>query len=115
MFYFVDLWLPPFGLPNFPFFSHKILRWLGPLWLILLWLTAGLLSYNQFYALLFVLITALYTLTPLLDEGLKKCNKHWALLRNVRYFLTMNLALLAGYLRYVKGIKSNVWQPPKRQ
>lgn len=115
MFYFSDLWLPPFGLPNFPFFSHKILRWLGPIWLILLWLTAGLLAHNQFYALLFVLLSALYSLTPLLDEGLKKWNKHWALLRNVRYFLTMNLALLAGYLRYVKGIKSNVWQPPKRQ
>ncbi len=115
MFTFPDLWLPPVGLPNFPFFSHKILRWLGPIWLILLWLTAGLLFHNQFYALLFILLTALYVLTPLLDEGLKKLHIHWALLRNVRYFLTMNLALLAGYIRYVKGIKSNVWQPPKRQ
>jgi cellulose synthase/poly-beta-1,6-N-acetylglucosamine synthase-like glycosyltransferase len=115
MFTFPDLWLPPVGLPNFPFFSHKILRWLGPIWLVLLWLTAGLLWHNQFYALLFVLLTSLYLLTPLVDEGLKAINIHWALLRNVRYFLTMNLALLAGYIRYVKGIKSNVWQPPKRE
>lgn len=115
MFSFPSLWLPPIGLPNFPFFSHKILRWLGPIWLILLWITSGLLYHNQFYALAFVLLTALYLLTPLVDQGLKQLNIHWALLRNVRYFLTMNLALLAGYLRYVKGIKSNVWQPPKRE
>lgn len=115
MFSFPNLWLPPIGLPNFPFFSHKILRWLGPIWLILLWLTSGLMYHNQFYLLTFVLLTALYLLTPLIDQGLKRVNIHWALLRNVRYFLTMNLALLAGYIRYVKGIKSNVWQPPKRK
>jgi len=52
---------------------------------------------------------------PLLDELLQSWKINASLLRKVRYFLMMNLALLAGYIRYVKGIKSNVWQPPKRQ
>ncbi|MEL6657759.1 MAG: glycosyltransferase [Bacteroidota bacterium] len=112
---FPDLWLPPIGLPNFAFFSHKILRWLGPIWLILLLLCAALLSSNLFYASLFAMLCGLYFGIPLLDELLQRWQLNGAMLRNIRYFLMMNLALLAGYIRYVKGIKSNVWQPPKRQ
>ena len=115
MFAFTDLWLPPWGSPNFAFFSHKILRWLGPIWLILLLISAGLLRDNQMYEWLFVMLSGVFFLIPLVDEGLMRLRIHWSLLRNVRYFLMMNLALLAGYFHYVKGIKSNVWQPPKRQ
>lgn len=115
MFRFVHLWFPPVGLPNFPFFSHKILRWLGPIWLILLLLCSGILSGNLFYATLFAILCATYVGIPLLDELLQSWKINASLLRKVRYFLMMNLALLAGYIRYVKGIKSNVWQPPKRQ
>ena len=115
MFRFPDLWLPPVGLPNFPFFSHKILRWLGPIWLILLLICAALLSSNLFYASLFAMLCGLYFGIPLLDELLQRRQLNGAMLRNIRYFLMMNLALLTGYIRYVKGIKTNVWQPPKRQ
>lgn len=115
MFRFPELWLPPIGLPNFPFFSHKILRWLGPIWLILLLLCSGLLSSNLFYASLFAMLCGLYFGVPLLDGILQRRQLNGTLLRSVRYFLMMNLALLAGYIRYAKGIKSNVWQPPKRQ
>jgi glycosyltransferase involved in cell wall biosynthesis len=115
MFTFTDLWLPPWGIPNFAIFSHKILRWLGPLWLILALVSSGLLTHNLFYRCLFILTGAAYTLPILLDALLRRFRIHWPLIRNVRYFLIMNLALLAGYFRYAKGIKSNVWQPPKRQ
>ncbi|MEL7222711.1 MAG: glycosyltransferase [Bacteroidota bacterium] len=115
MFTFSDLWLPPWGIPNFAIFSHKILRWLGPLWLILALISSGLLAHNLFYASLFMLTGAAYTLPIILDALLHRLNIHWSLVRHARYFLMMNLALLAGYFRYAKGIKSNVWQPPKRQ
>ena len=32
----------------------------------------------------------------------------------VAHFYNMNLALLIGFLRYVKGVKSSVWQPTPR-
>ncbi|MEM1214726.1 MAG: glycosyltransferase [Bacteroidota bacterium] len=112
---FTDLWLPPWGMPNFAFFSHKIIRWLGPIWLILLMLSAGLLANNYFYAIAFGCLGVGYFLIPLFDEVLMRFGFHWSLARNVRYFLVMNLALLKGYFRYAKGIQSNVWQPPKRQ
>ena len=29
------------------------------------------------------------------------------------YFCAMNLAMLQGYLTYLQGVSSSVWQPPK--
>ena len=114
MLLFRRLWWPPFGLPNFAFFSHKILRWLGPFWLILLWLSSALLWHNLIYRILFLILTAGFFLVPLLDGLLSRLRIHVLPIRHIRYFLMMNLALLAGFIRYLNGIKSNVWQPPKR-
>jgi len=30
------------------------------------------------------------------------------------YFCAMNLAMLQGYLTYLQGVSSSVWQPTKR-
>lgn len=115
MLLFRDLWWPPFGLPNFLFFSHKILRWLGPIWLILLLLSAGMLMHYSLFLVIFLALFGAYFVIPSLDKLLTTLGIHWMLIRNIHYFLLMNVALLAGYFRYAKGIKSNVWQPPKRQ
>lgn len=113
---FRRLWWPPWGLPNFPFFSHKILRWLGPFWVIGAGLSCGFLAlFNLIYQWAFWLMVAVFVLAPLADLGLRRMGFHWLPLRHIRYFLLMNLALLAGFIRYQKGIHSNVWQPPKRQ
>jgi len=36
-------------------------------------------------------------------------------LRFVTHFYTMNLALLIGLVKHIKGVKTNVWEPTKRQ
>lgn len=113
--HFRALWWPPMGLPNYAFFSHKVLRWLGPLWLLLLPLAALCLAHNQFYFYTLLLIVSGYVIAPLLDSIFAKMGVHWPLLRHVRYFLTMNLALLAGYIKYLNGVKTNIWQPPARE
>jgi hypothetical protein len=53
-------------------------------------------------------------LLPGLDVLLASQGIHWRILRSLRYFILMNIALLAGFFKYLKGIKSNVWQPTKR-
>jgi cellulose synthase/poly-beta-1,6-N-acetylglucosamine synthase-like glycosyltransferase len=116
MYTFRKLWWPPRGLPNFPFFSHKILRWLGPFWLLGGGLSgAYLAAFNLFYACAFGFMAAVLLLPPLADAGLRKFGIHCLPLRHIRYFLLMNLALFVGFIRYQKGIRTNVWQPPKRQ
>ncbi len=114
---FRKLWWPPFSGFSYAFFSHKILRWLGPFFLIGLIIGLGLLAWltdNQLLDGAFVLLLAGLAVPPLLDRGLRAAHVHWRPLRNVSYFLSMNLALLVGFGRYLKGIQTNVWQPSKR-
>lgn len=110
-------WLPPRHALSFTFFSHKILRWCGPFFLIFATIGAAWLVWKQttiLYTLLLLFLIAWIVVIPLLDELFRRMNIHFRLLRNVTYFNAMNLALLMGFFKYLYGIKSNVWQPPKR-
>jgi hypothetical protein len=54
-------------------------------------------------------------LVPFIDYLLKKLSINVTPLRSVTYFIGMNIALLAGFWWYIKGIKSSVWQPTERK
>lgn len=113
---FQRMWWPPLNPLGFAFFSHKILRWIGPhslLIAVLCTLFLALLG-NQWYGLLFLMQLALLAGVPLLDLLLARLGIQVLLLRGLRYFLLMNAALFAGWIFYKKGIKTNVWQPTER-
>lgn len=116
LFTFPHLWWPPFGRLQFAFFSHKALRWLGPFFLLLILTGSGVLAGtgNLFWQWLFAVLTVGIILVPILDQLLRKAGLHWLPLRGARYFLAMNLALLTGFFKFIKGVRSNVWQPTKR-
>lgn len=113
---FRRLWWPPITPLGFAFFSHKILRWLGPFFLAAMTLSGAIAAWNGnfLYRFLFLCVTAPAILMPLADLLLKRFGANCMILRNVRYFMLMNLALLQGFFRFVKGIRSNVWEPTKR-
>ena len=119
----------------FCFLSHKVLRWLVP---ILVLITLGtsiflgterassaklimnmqkgadsLLLIENLY-LLFALVQIIFISMPVIDHILRKIGIHVLPLRFISHFVLMNLALLAGFIRYLGGIKSNVWQPTRR-
>jgi cellulose synthase/poly-beta-1,6-N-acetylglucosamine synthase-like glycosyltransferase len=103
-----------FNAVAFCFFSHKVLRWLGPLWLFLAYAAnAYLACFSHFYLFTFV-VQNLLLLTPLLDKLLKQLGVHLVILRFLSYFYTMNLALAKGFWMYQNGIKTNAWSPTKR-
>lgn len=99
---------------SFCFLSHKVIRWMGPVFLLLALLALIFLALSSdFYLyLLFLYIGVL--LVPVLDFLLKKLNLHFTFFRFITHFLGMNLALSIGMVRYLKGVKTNVWQPTKR-
>lgn len=108
------LLLPLYRPLGFCFFSHKFIRWTGPfILLVMLIANAFLLQQNLFFTILF-LMQAAGLFTPLLDWCMKKLNIHTFAIRLVAYFYTMNLALLIGFLKYLKGIRSSVWEPTIR-
>ena len=94
----------------YSFISHKILRWLTPFFLILLFLVSFLLSFDSFFFLVLALVQCVLFLSPLGIPYLKWMKP--ALF--VAHFYNMNLALLIGFFRYLKGVKSSVWQPTSR-
>ena len=94
----------------YSFISHKILRWLTPFFLILLFLVSLLLSFDCFIFQVLALVQFVLFLSPLAMPYLKWMKP--ALF--VAHFYNMNLALLIGFFRYVKGVKSSVWQPTPR-
>lgn len=114
---FKHLWWPPFKPLQFAFFSHKILRWLGPFFLLLM-TTAGFTGFflgYQLFAIFSLFLLAVMVIVPLLDVLLSFFGLNVFIFRSVRYFFLMNLALLQGFFKYLKGIENNVWEPTKRQ
>ena len=107
------LW-PPFNGVAFAFLSHKVLRWFGPFLLLLaLLLNAVLAAGNQFYMAL-LLLQVLLIILAVFDLMLKQIGVNLIVIRFISYFYAMNLALLFGFFKYIKGIKTNVWQPTNR-
>jgi cellulose synthase/poly-beta-1,6-N-acetylglucosamine synthase-like glycosyltransferase len=98
----------------FCFISHKVIRWLGPVFLLLALLALSILAFSSTLYLVLFLTYLGVLLLPVLDYLLKKLNLHFKILRFVTHFFGMNLALSLGMVRYLKGVKTNVWQPTKR-
>ncbi len=103
------------GTLAFAFFSHKVLRWLGPVLLIIVYVSNGLLIRDHdFYLAAWVVQHAFIGLI-FVDSLLKKIGLHSVILRFITHFYAMNAALFLGLLKYIKGIKTNVWQPTQRK
>lgn len=104
----------------FAFWSHKLLRWFGPFFMLIAFISNALLAYwgwaaaTYFYPVLFLLYCLGLFGVPVTDALLRRMGIHLWLLRAVGYFIAMNTALLIGFFKYLKGVKSNVWQPTKR-
>ncbi len=107
------LWPPYTGLA-FSFISHKVLRWIGPILLIIAFITSAILAIHSNYYMYLLLIQVLVYSTPIIDKFLKALSIHIKFLRFANYLIMMNLALLKGMIWYFKGIKSSVWQPTQR-
>jgi cellulose synthase/poly-beta-1,6-N-acetylglucosamine synthase-like glycosyltransferase len=107
------LLLPWKGMVAVAYFSHKILRWLGP-WLMLLGLAANLtLLGRPAFQLLLLGQTVFYGL------GLGAALLHrvpilGAAASAVRYFLVLNAALLLGFARFAVGAARPYWRTAPR-
>lgn len=113
---FPHLWWPAFRLPGFVLFSHKVIRWFGPFMILLVVLTSSILAFTGATIYKWIIITLLAGAVAALifDKLLNKLGLNIFLLRSVRYFLLMNAALFKGFINFLKGIKHNAWEPPKR-
>ncbi len=100
---------------GFVFFSHKILRWVGPFILIGLGLTLLALALKGgIFRILFYISIVVFALI-VLDYIFQSKKIYFRPIRALRYFLMMNVALLMGFFVFLKGVKTNAWQPTIRK
>lgn len=101
----------------FPFFAHKFLRWITPILLLIICMGVTYIFVKQphilMHKILFILMLVNFML-PILDIALQKLKINVNLLRLHRYFIAMNIALLLGFIDWLKGVETNIWKPTER-
>lgn len=113
LFHFSGLIFKKFWPVGLAFLCHKILRWLTPFLFILGFVSLFPLAFEHNiyrFALIFYLLFIILGTTGAVFSQ----NKSAGWLKYPGHFLHMNLALLQGFLIYLKGVNSNAWEPTRR-
>ena len=111
---FAALLLPARNGVWFAFWSHKVLRWLGPFFILTALASSAYLAQTSIFYRVLLAVQLALLLLPALDWLLRQCHLHNRWLRLGSYFYLMNWALLAGFWQYLRGVKTNAWSPPQR-
>lgn len=111
-------WLTPLlnplrGWIALTFWSHKILRWVCPLFLILAAVTNVYLATTHPYQTLLALQSGFYLLA-IIGMWFLTRNQLPRLLRLPAMFVSMNAALLVGLWRSLRGIRGGTWKRTER-
>jgi cellulose synthase/poly-beta-1,6-N-acetylglucosamine synthase-like glycosyltransferase len=101
------------GAPVFAYFSHRLLRWLVPYLLPIIFLCSFILRSHPFYAALLGTQAAFYS-TAAAGYWRQKRGKSARLLVAPLQFCMMNLAYIIGLLRSVTGRQTLVWNATPR-
>lgn len=108
-------YLNPFkGRPAFAYWSHRVLRWITPVLMILAFVaTAGLLR-SRFYFATFLAQCVFYAMA-LAGYWLKKQGHSAGICKVPLYFCTMNAAMLLGMIRHLGRRQSTAWTATPRK
>jgi len=98
----------------FAFLSHKIMRWLTPLLLVLFFMTTVILSGSSYFYFCLTAFQLIFIILSVIDIMLDRRGKKLFIQRYVTQFLLMNAALATGFVKAVRGIESGIWEPTKR-
>jgi cellulose synthase/poly-beta-1,6-N-acetylglucosamine synthase-like glycosyltransferase len=104
--------LNPFRYPfvSFQLFSHKILRWLAPVFMVTAFVANAFLLGHWFYNVTFAL-QALFYLMALLGWIADALGRKSRLLSIPHYFCLVNVASLVSLYKIIRGERVVVWEP----
>ena len=103
-----------FNWVSFAFFSHKVLRWILPVFLVFMTLQIIQKQESSWFYQVLYFILLLIPISFVVDYLARRQGTHLVWLRYIIHFVSMNIALLIGLFRFFGGIRSSVWQPTKR-
>jgi len=97
-----------YGLFSLQLTSHKLLRYIAFIPLLLAFISNGFITHNAFYSLTFFVQILFYGCAAFvsLNDGTKN---RWLGLAN--YFCLINLASAMAFIKFIKGEKIVLWKP----
>lgn len=105
-----------YGVITFQYISHRVLRWtIAPLSLPLIFILNILLLHQGWFYQLFFTGQVLFYLLALAGLLLERKHIRLKILFIPYYFCMMNYAVFAGFLRYLKGSQSVLWEKAARR
>jgi cellulose synthase/poly-beta-1,6-N-acetylglucosamine synthase-like glycosyltransferase len=109
-----ELLKPKFGIISYGLWSHKIIRWLSPILLVILLIT-NIIIFNVclFYSYLLFFQVLLY-LCSYFGYLFTRMGIKFLPFALCYYFVFMNLALLLGIFRFLRKKQPAFWQSTKR-
>jgi cellulose synthase/poly-beta-1,6-N-acetylglucosamine synthase-like glycosyltransferase len=107
--------LKPWKYPwiSFQLFSHKVLRWMVPLLLLVVLISSAVLIKQPYFRLFLALQLSFYGLALL--QLLIPMHRWWKPLGVPLYFCTLNAAAALGIIELLRGKKYVVWQPVRNR
>jgi cellulose synthase/poly-beta-1,6-N-acetylglucosamine synthase-like glycosyltransferase len=103
--------LPWRGLYVWSFWSHKVLRWVAPFFMITALVANVMLLPSLVFAVLLALQLTFYLLAII---GSMMRRRKFILFSAPHYFVVINLSLLLGFFRFVTGTQQAAWKRTAR-
>jgi len=103
-----------FGFFSFQLFSHKLMRWLAPLFMILL-LAASIVaaSKGDRFGILMLAAQGTYYASALLGHFIPAARDN-PIVKVAFFHAQANMAILAAWIKYLRGERISIWTPSKR-
>jgi len=102
---------------SFLYISHRVLRWaLSPFCLLIAFISSLFLfleSSSSSYKILF-LLQILFYLFALTGKFISSSNNRFKILKLCYYFVFMNISVIMGFFRFIRGKQPATWEKAKR-
>ena len=102
-----------FGFFSFQVWSHKIMRWLVP-WFLILLLIASFAMLNKHWGYTFVLILQVVFYCLVILGVTSETLRRKSFIRIPYYFIQVNIAIAHALLAFLLGKRITIWEPTKR-
>ncbi len=114
IFHFWKMLFLPFTTVGFAMWSHKILRWFTPFFLILNAICSIILSFYIAYFWIMTLPVVLFFIFPIVHKWLGKMGLKHAFMDAFYHFVMMNYGLMKGTFDFLFGPKTSIWERTQR-
>ncbi len=99
---------------SFVLISHKLMRWLVPFFMLLVFLTNTFLLETSFYLIIFILQLLFYIIAIAAWKEIGNLSEK-IYGKIPLYFCSVNYAIFYAWFKYILGVRQEIWEPTKRE